>query len=451
VVSMREAEIDLGFTPYAHQRAASLLMATVRFLVLVWHRRAGKTVFAVLKLIVAAIMCKRQRGRFGYVAPQLKQAKGVAWDYLKHYTHNVPGRVVNEAELSVTLPNGARIRLYGADNPDALRGEYFDGVVLDEVADMKPEVWGEVVRPMLADREGWALFIGTPKGINLFSDLYHQASAGLAGWGADFKRAQDTDVIAAGEIEAARSVMSPSQFAQEFECDFAAAVANAMVPLEAIFEAQKRTVSANAYAAYPLVMGVDVARQGDDRSVAFLRQGPVAMQPRTWRLDSLMELADQLSLLIDRHKPAAVFMDQGGIGAGALDRLRQIRDDANLIGVDFGARALDPSHFRNRRVEMWWAMAQWVKSGGCLPSGTDLQRELAGPTYSYANAPGVLQMESKDDMRARGLPSPDLADALALTFAAPVPMKSELERYRERWQPERFVTDYDPFAERAHG
>lgn len=444
-------EVDLGFTPYKHQAAASALMSTVRFLVLVWHRRAGKTVFAVLKLVVAALLCKRPRGRFGYIAPLLKQAKGVAWDYLKHYTKPVPGCTVNEAELSVTLPNGARIRLFGADNPDSLRGDYFDGVVCDEVADMKPEVWGEVVRPMLADREGWALFIGTPKGINLFSDLYHQAAAGLEGWAADLKRAQDTDVISAAELDAARVSMSPSQFAQEFECDFAAAVANAMVPLDAILAAQGRTAAANVYTAYPRIMGVDVARQGDDRSVAFLRQGPVAMQPRVWRVADLMELADQLSLLIDRWQPAAVFMDEGGLGAGAVDRLRQIRGDANVIGVNFGARALDPQHFRNRRVEMWWQMAQWVKTGGCLPSGMDLQRELSAPTYDYDNAPGVLNMESKDDMRSRGLPSPDLADALALTFAAPVPMKSEVERYREKWEPERFVTDYDPFAERRVG
>jgi hypothetical protein len=441
---MREVEIDLGFTPYEHQRAASVLMTTVRFLVLVWHRRAGKTVFAVLRLVVSAVLCKRERGRFGYLAPLLKQAKGVAWDYLKHYTRAIPGCSVNESELAVTLPNGARIRLFGADNPDALRGDYFDGVVLDEVADMRPEVWGEVVRPMLADRQGWALFIGTPKGINLFSDLYHKAANGLEGWAADLKRARDTDVIPAAEIEAARASMAPSQFAQEFECDFAAAVANAIVPLEAILAAQKRLEPESVYGVYPKILGVDVARQGDDRSVAFLRQGPVAFAPKVWRVDDTMELADQIGHVIVEWKPDAVFVDAGGIGGPCIDRLRQ--KGHTVLGVDFGARALDPQHFRNRRVEMWWTMAQWVKSGGCLPSGSDLQRELAAPTYSYDNAPGVLTLESKDDMRARGLPSPDLADALALTFAAPVPMQTQLERMRgDRG---RTLHEYDPYAER---
>ena len=98
-----------------------------------------------------------------------KRAKAIAWDYLKKFTSPIPGVSTNESELWVELPNKARIRIYGADNPDSLRGLYFDGVVLDEVADMKPEVWTSIILPALLDRVGWADFIETPKGINLFS------------------------------------------------------------------------------------------------------------------------------------------------------------------------------------------------------------------------------------------------------------------------------------------
>ena len=102
-----------------------------RFAVLVAHRRFGKTVLAVNHLLKQAICCRRERGSFAYVAPFRNQAKSVAWDYLRHYSAPVPGRVVKEGELSVLLPNGAKLRLFGADNPDALRGMFFDGVILD--------------------------------------------------------------------------------------------------------------------------------------------------------------------------------------------------------------------------------------------------------------------------------------------------------------------------------
>ena len=109
--------------------------------------------------------CKPE-GRYAFIFPQRNQAKDTAWRYLRRYAEPLLAKPPNESELRVDLVNGSMIRLYGADNPDALRGPYLDGVVLDEFADMKPEVCHEVVRPMLADRRGWATFIGTPKGKN---------------------------------------------------------------------------------------------------------------------------------------------------------------------------------------------------------------------------------------------------------------------------------------------
>ncbi len=147
-----------------------------RFNVLVAHRRFGKTVFCINELIAKAAANRHAEPRYGYVAPLLAQAKDVAWHYLKRFTAPIPGISVSETELWVDLPNGARIRLYGADNADRLRGLYFDGIVLDEYAQMSPRVWPEIIRPMLADRAGWALFIGTPMGRNHFCALYEQAA-----------------------------------------------------------------------------------------------------------------------------------------------------------------------------------------------------------------------------------------------------------------------------------
>jgi len=110
-----------------------------------------------------AFLIKRREGRYAFIFPQRNQAKDTAWRYLRRYAEPLLAKPPKESELRVDLINGSMIRLYGADNPDALRGPYLDGVVLDEFADMKSEVWYEVVRPMLADRQGWATFIGTPK------------------------------------------------------------------------------------------------------------------------------------------------------------------------------------------------------------------------------------------------------------------------------------------------
>jgi phage terminase large subunit len=132
----------------------------------------------------------------------------------------------NESELRVDLINGSMIRLYGADNPDALRGPYLDGVVLDEFADMKPEVWYEVVRPMPADRQGWATFIGTPKGKNEFWRLYESAKKDPARFHMMLK-ASESHIIPETELADLRKEMSEDQYQQEFECSFEAAIKGA--------------------------------------------------------------------------------------------------------------------------------------------------------------------------------------------------------------------------------
>src|SRR5436309_352720 len=146
VLGKNEREID--YWPRIHQ--AEIHRSLKRFNVLVAHRRFGKTILCVNELISEALRRKRPHPRYAYIAPLLNQSKDVAWEYLKHYTAPIARRRVHETELRVDLPNLARIRLYGADNPDRLRGLYFDGVVLDEYAQMPSRLWSEVVRPTLA-------------------------------------------------------------------------------------------------------------------------------------------------------------------------------------------------------------------------------------------------------------------------------------------------------------
>jgi phage terminase large subunit len=209
----------------ARHQFGELLTTDKRWSIAVCHRRAGKTVACVQKLIREALLCRRPSPRFAYVAPLYNQAKDVAWTYLKRLAIPLDG-IANESELRIDLPSGARIRLYGADNPDRLRGLYLDGVVLDEYADMQPSVWGEIIRPMLADRQGWAAFIGTPKGHNAFFKLWEEAKTDPA-WHALMLRASETGLIDASELVDAQRTMTADQYAQEFECSFEAAIQGA--------------------------------------------------------------------------------------------------------------------------------------------------------------------------------------------------------------------------------
>ena len=194
-----------------------------RWGVLVCHRRAGKTVACIAELVTCALVCTKKNARYAYIAPLYIQCKDIAWVYAKELTSDIPGIAYNESELRVDLPNGSRIRLYGADNPDRMRGLYLDGVILDEYADMKPSIWGEVLRPALSDRKGWGVFIGTPKGHNSFYDLW-QRTESSADWFRLMLKASDSGLIDPVELAAAKCEMTDDQFAQEFECSFEAAI-----------------------------------------------------------------------------------------------------------------------------------------------------------------------------------------------------------------------------------
>ena len=196
---------------------------TDRFACIVAHRRAGKTVATINDIIRAALTCDKPNPRFAYLAPFYAQAKDVVWGYLKQFTAPIPGVKANESELRVDLPNGARIRLYGAENYDRMRGIYLDGVVLDEFADMDPRAWSEVIRPALSDRQGWAVFIGTPKGRNAFYDVFNR-SIETPDWFSLRLRASETNLIAPDELDAMRAEMSEDEYAREMETSFEAAV-----------------------------------------------------------------------------------------------------------------------------------------------------------------------------------------------------------------------------------
>src|SRR6185436_2504156 len=202
-----------------------------RFGAVVCHRRFGKTVLALNHLQFSALECQKERPRYAFIAPTYTQAKSIAWDYLVHYSSNIPQVQARVSELTITYPNGGQVRLFGADNPDSLRGLYFDGVVFDEYGLQPPRIFTEVVRPALSDRQGWAWFLSTPAGKNQFYDVIQQAQR-EPDWFYACHRASETNIIPEHELAAARKDMTADEYAQEYEASFEASVKGAIFAAE---------------------------------------------------------------------------------------------------------------------------------------------------------------------------------------------------------------------------
>jgi hypothetical protein len=219
--------IEIPYSPRPLQAKLHNELTKNRWGVVVCHRRFGKTVMAINHLLRDAILNDKTNPRYAYIAPTYRQAKAVAWDYLKQFAGKVPMVRFHETELRCDLPNGSRIQLLGAENYDSLRGIYLDGAVLDEMADMPESLFPEVLRPALSDRKGWAFFIGTPRGHNAFFDLY-EAAQNNDDWFTQVYKASETDIVDKDELVAAKQMMTEDQFEQEFECSWVANVPGAI-------------------------------------------------------------------------------------------------------------------------------------------------------------------------------------------------------------------------------
>jgi phage terminase large subunit len=219
---------------------AALAQAMLRWNVWVCHRRFGKTLLCLCLLLKKAFENPLPSPRYAYIAPLYRQAKAIAWDYLKRFAAQLPDAVTNEAELRLDLPGDRRIQLLGADSPDSIRGVYLDGAVLDEYALMRPRAWTQVVRPALSDRQGWAIKIGTVYGRNHLYEDYQEAHghmlAGHPDYHAALYRASDTGVIPAEELASARATMrdrrgrtaGDADYLQEYECEWDAPIPGAV-------------------------------------------------------------------------------------------------------------------------------------------------------------------------------------------------------------------------------
>lgn len=215
---------------------------------------------------------------------------------------------------------------------------------------------------------------------------------------------------------------------------------NALLGPDDVNAAMKRTIVRTAYEHSPKALGVDVARQGDDRSVLFPRQGLVAFKPKVLRIPNLRQVAGHVAIAIGKWEPDGVNVDAtGGFGWGVIEPLQEWGHGVNP--VQFSEKAYS-NQFFNRRSEMLWNMAEWVKAGGCLPNIPELVPELTALTYTFKG--DKIYVISKEEIKDLIGVSPDLADGLALTFAVPLAKRDPLQQFRRPQRQDPIADEYHP-------
>lgn len=327
--------IDLGYRP--RDAFVPFHKRRQRWACIVAHRRAGKTVACVMDLVDFALRCKKQEGRFAYIAPHWNQAKDVAWMYVKRFTAPIPGVKLNESELYVEFAhNGARVRLAGADNYDRLRGAYLDGCILDEYGDMHPAAWPEVIRPMLADRKGWATFIGTPKGRNDFFHVWERASSN-PDWFSMMLRGSDSGLIDDDELDGLRDELSPEQYEQEIECNFNAAVVGAYYGREIVYaERAGRITAVEIDPALPVHTSWDLGI-GDSTAIWCWQIAPDGIRVVDYYESHSQPLSHYVGVLVSRGYRGKVWVPHDararelGTGRTRVETLQELKCDVQLV------------------------------------------------------------------------------------------------------------------------
>lgn len=406
-----------------------------RFCVLVTHRQLGKTVFVVNWLIQQALNKYHELGTRGlYCAPFLNQAINASWDYFKHYCQDVPSafKKINEADHTIRFANGAKLMVRGADKPDTLRGTFLDWVVLDEYGTMKPNVYHEIIEPMLNERRGKALFVGTPRGQNQFYEIYQHAlkeyTANPNGdWWVGVYRADETNII--HDLEEKRKNIPGNIFRQEYLCDFTAAVSNAVFPQEILDRARNNDLP---FGNGERVAALDVARYGDDYNVIKICEyaGPMKWREvvtEHWGKEATTYTTGRVLQLSQKYKFNRIIVDGTGVGGGVVDQLKEAAGKFQVYEFR-GEEAATNSSFFNKRAETYFALREFMEDGYVRFDDPVAFAELGTIPYSI-NSKGQLQIASKEEIKKETGKSPDFADAcmmLAVLFK-----KSNAVTYRQ--------------------
>ena len=309
-------------------------------------------------------------------------------------------------------------RLWSEENPDAYAGVHnWDGVMLifDEASGIPDSIWS-VSDGFFTENTPHRFHIAFSNPRRNTGYFYEAFNSKRAFWRTSNIDARDVegtdknlyqrilDEYGADSYQA--NVEVYGQFPSEGDDQF--------IPVNLIDDAMKRPRQKDETA--PIVIGVDPARFGSDATVIAVRQGRDIIDIKRLRGADTMEVVGHVIDAIEEYKPALTVIDEGGLGAGVVDRLKEQR--YKIRGVNFGSKAKNQIMWGNKRAEMWGAMRDWLKTGS-VPNDRFLKSDMIGPK-TKPDSKGTLFLESKKDMRSRGLASPDAADAIAVTFAFPV-------------------------------
>lgn len=331
----------------------------------------------------------------------------------------------------------AMAQLWSEENPDAFAGAHnWSGemYLFDEASGIPENIWsvteGVFTEP-IPDRF-WLAFSNGRRNTGAFFECFHKHRNLWRHKQIDARTVEGVDPNTyQGIID--RYGPDSDEARVEVYGQFPNAGQRQFIAMDAIEGAQARTPEDDPGA--PLLMGIDVARYGEDSSIFAFRKGRDArtIPWQKFRKLSMTQLADRAVEAINQYNPDAVFVDGGGVGGGLVDILKDLGH--RVIEVQAGGSADDKAAYQNKRVEMWALMREWL-SIGCIPDDPELRDDLKAPEYSYHRTTNVLQLESKDSMKERGLASPDTAEALAQTFARTVPrLDRNTSRSRRRSQP----------------
>lgn len=309
-------------------------------------------------------------------------------------------------------------RLWSEENPDAYAGVHnFDGVMLifDEASGIPDSIWS-VSDGFFTENtpHRFHLAFSNPRrNTGYFYETFHSKRAF---WQTRVIDARDVEGTDKNLYQRIIDEYGPDSYQASVEVygNFPSEGDDQFIGSTLVDDAMKRTPARDATA--PIVIGVDPARFGADATVIAVRQGRDILELRRHRGADTMEVVGHVIDAIEEFKPALVCIDEGGLGAGVVDRLKEQR--YKIRGVNFGNKAKNQTMWGNKRAEMWGAMRDWLKTGH-IPTDRFLKTDLISPR-TKPDSKGTLFLESKKDMKARGLASPDAADAIAVTFAFPV-------------------------------
>lgn len=322
--------------------------------------------------------------------------------------------------------------------PDSLQGFHAKNLmfIVDECFGVAESIF-ETARAGLTGQNSRVLLIGNPTNSTGFAAKCFD----MEGWKGFTLSCLDSPLVEQSYIKELTNEYGIDSDLYKIHVlgNFPSAASNQFISNALVDRALGKKIHPSSYDFAPKCIGVDVSYFGDDRSVIFLRQGlSSTLLWQGYNIDT-MRLAGLVAQYEDEYKADATFIDITGVGAGVVDRLRQL--GRSPVGIQFGSAPIKIT-YKNKRAECWGEMKEWLEAGGVLPNINDLKKDLVGLQY-YFDIAGKIQLERKEDMKKRGVRSPDLADALALTFASPVHKVEGVKAYSN--EPDRCETEYALF------